>query len=175
MRFRNVDTQAACCILGGISLEKNTPKISNYKSCHIKTSEKTEFTWVIQLCKKPDGITNIASVSEETPPPCGLFKVCMLPKSISLTMEENTEVSLKSHRRASFVACRMYVTLRIAQLPTITGFSFSPQSSWISAGAEGCLLCFGFPKICRQGLVRTNVFKSAVLTTRAGCRAGQVR
>lgn len=110
-----MNTQAACCTLRGISLENNTYKISNRKYCHI--SQKVEFARVIQLCKKLDGITNInASVSEETPPPCGLFKLYMPPKSsISLTMEENMEASRMCNY--CFVACRTYVTLALPSFP----------------------------------------------------------
>ena len=66
---------------------------------------------------KLDGITNInASVSEETPPPCGLFKRYMPPKSsISLTMEENTEVSQMC--KYCFVPSRNYVTLALPSFP----------------------------------------------------------
>lgn len=43
VKVRNVNAQAVCCMLRGISLENNVYKISSWEYCYIKTSQKAEF------------------------------------------------------------------------------------------------------------------------------------
>lgn len=43
VKVRNVNAQAMCCTLRGISLENKVYKISSWEYCHIKASQKAEF------------------------------------------------------------------------------------------------------------------------------------